>query len=444
MPSTRRAIRLSGDGRELLALAVPALGALIAEPLYVLADTAVVGRLGTAPLAGLGVASGALLFGYGLCVFLAYGTTAAVARLTGAGESRRAADQAIQGLWLALILGVLLTVVGTLSADAIVSGLGASGDVAEQAAIYLRVSLLGAPAMLLMLAGVGYLRGLKDTVRPLQVAVGTAVLNLVVELVLIFGMDQGIGASAAATVVAQWVGAACYLIWIGRDVRRRHASLAPRVGSIGRLLTVSAQLLVRNLSLTGTFLIGTSVATRIGRVDVAAHQVAFQVWMVTALTMDAVAIAAQAMVGERLGAGDVARAVSIGRRVIAWSVAMGAALCVVLLAVRTPVAGIFSEDPAVVALAGFLLVHVAFMAPLGGVAFALDGVLIGAGDQRFMARAMAGSAVVAATAMVIGRQADLGIGWLWGAIWLFMGARSALLGLRFVGDRWQVTGAERQ
>ncbi len=444
MPSTRRAIRLSGDGRELLALAVPALGALIAEPLYVLADTAVVGRLGTAPLAGLGVASGALLFGYGLCVFLAYGTTAAVARLTGAGESRRAADQAIQGLWLALILGVLLTVVGTLSADAIVSGLGASGDVAEQAAIYLRVSLLGAPAMLLMLAGVGYLRGLKDTVRPLQVAVGTAVLNLVVELVLIFGMDQGIGASAAATVVAQWVGAACYLIWIGRDVRRRHASLAPRVGSIGRLLTVSAQLLVRNLSLTGTFLIGTSVATRIGRVDVAAHQVAFQMWMVTALTMDAVAIAAQAMVGERLGAGDVARAVSIGRRVIAWSVAMGAALCVVLLAVRTPVAGIFSEDPAVVALAGFLLVHVAFMAPLGGVAFALDGVLIGAGDQRFMARAMAGSAVVAATAMVIGRQADLGIGWLWGAIWLFMGARSILLGLRFLGDRWQVTGAERQ
>ena len=149
------------------------------------------------------------------------------------------------------------------------------------------------------------------------------------------------------------------------------------------------------------------------------------------------------MVGERLGAGDVARAISIGRRVIAWSVGMGIVLGVVLLAVRTPVAGIFSEDPAVVALAGFLLVHVAFMAPLGGVAFALDGVLIGAGDQRFMARAMAGSAVAAATVMVLGRQADLGIGWLWGAIWLFMAARSILLGLRFVGDRWQVVGAER-
>ena len=435
--------RLSYDGRELLTLAVPALGALLAEPLYLLADTAVVGRLGTDPLAGLGVASGALLFGYGLCVFLAYGTTAAVARLTGAGEDRRAADQAIQGLWLAAVLGMALAVVGIATTDAIVSGLGATGAVADQAATYLRTSLLGAPAMLLMLAGVGYLRGRKDTIRPLQVAVGTAVLNLGLELVLILGMNRGIGASAAATVVAQWTGAACYLGWIGRDVVRRRASLTPHLGSIGRMLTVSAQLLVRNLSLAGTFLVGTSVATRIGRVDVAAHQVAFQVWMATALTMDAVAIAAQAMVGERLGAGDAVGAVSIGKRVIAWSVGMGLALAVVLVAARESVATVFSDDPAVVALAGFLLVHVALMAPLGGVAFALDGVLIGAGDQRFMARAMAGAAVVSVTAMVAGRLAGQGIGWLWAAIWLFIGLRSILLGLRFASDRWQVVGAER-
>ena len=435
--------RLSYDGRELLTLAVPALGALLAEPLYLLADTAVVGSLGTDPLAGLGVASGALLFGYGLCVFLAYGTTAAVARLTGAGEDRRAADQAIQGLWLAAVLGMALAVGGIATTDAIVSGLGATGAVADQAATYLRTSLRGAPAMLLMLAGVGYLRGRKDTIRPLQVAVGTAVLNLGLELVLILGMDRGIGASAAATVVAQWSGAACYLGWIGRDVVRRRASLTPHLGSIGRMLTVSAQLLVRNLSLAGTFLVGTSVATRIGRVDVAAHQVAFQVWMATALTMDAVAIAAQAMVGERLGAGDAVGAVSIGKRVIAWSVGMGLALAVVLVAARESVATVFSDDPAVVALAGFLLVHVALMAPLGGVAFALDGVLIGAGDQRFMARAMAGAAVVSVTAMVAGRLAGQGIGWLWAAIWLFIGLRSILLGLRFASDRWQVVGAER-
>ena len=434
---------LSSDGRELFSLAVPALGALIAEPLYVLADTAVVGRLGTAPLAGLGVASGALLFGYGLCIFLAYGTTAAVARLTGAGEHRQAAEQAIQSLWLAATLGIVLAVVGNLATDSIVSGLGATGEVADQAAIYLRVSLWGAPAMLLMMAGVGYLYGLKDTVKPLQVAVGTAGLNLVLELFLILGMGHGIGASAAATVVAQWLGATCYLFWIGRAVGWRQVPLTPQLGSIGRLLTVSGQLLIRNLSLAGTFLTATAVVTRIGQVNVAAHQVAFQVWTVAVLAMDAVAIAAQAMVGERLGSGDAEGAMSIGRRVIAWSVAVGLVLGIAVLVIRMPLAAIFSDDPAVVALVGFLLIHVALMAPLGGVAFALDGILIGAGDQRFMARAMTCSAFVAIVAMVLGRLNDLGIGWLWAAIWLSMIVRSLLLGARFSGGRWQVVGAER-
>ena len=431
------------DDRELFRLAVPALGALVAEPLYVLADTAVVGHLGTAPLAGLGVASGFLMFGYGLCVFLAYGTTATVARLSGAGEHRWAADQGVQGLWLALALGVVLAAAGIALADRIVTLVGAEGDVARQASIYLRISLLGAPAMLVMLAGVGYLRGLKDTLRPLQVAVGTAILNLVVELVLIVGLGYGIGASAAATVVAQWLGAACYLAWVGRAVRRNHASLVPHARSIRRLLVVSSRLLVRNLSLTGTFLVGTSVAARIGRVDVAAHQIAFQVWMASALIMDAVAIAAQAMVGNLLGAGEVSGTRRLGRRVIGWSVATGALIGLMLLVTRGLVAGAFSGDPNVVGLAGFLLLHVALMAPLGGVAFALDGILIGAGDERFMARAMATSAVLAVAAMVSGRLAGLGIGWLWAAIWLFMAARSILFIRRFAGHRWQVVGAER-
>jgi len=435
--------RLSDDGREILRLAVPALGALVAEPLYVLADTAVVGHLGTGPLGGLGVASAALLFAYGLCIFLAYGTTASVARLTGAGEHRRAADQAVQGLWLALGIGIGLAAVGIPLAGSIVGALGADGDVADHATTYLRISLLGAPGMLLMLAGVGYLRGLKDNVRPLRVAVGTAILNLVLELVLILGLDLGIGASAAATVVAQWTGAACYLARIGRDVRQRRASLGPHPANIIRMLTVSGQLLARNLSLTGMFLVGTSVATRIGRDDVAAHQVAFQVWVAAALAMDAVAIAAQAMVGERLGAGDAASARRIGRRVIAWSAAMGLAMLPVLLATRHGVAGVFSADAQVVSLAAFLLVHVALMAPVGGIAFALDGILIGAGDQAFMARAMAATSVATVAAMVVGRLADLGIGWLWGAIWLATVLRSGIFLTRFAGDRWQVVGAER-
>jgi putative MATE family efflux protein len=436
-------LRLGRDDRELLGLAIPALGALLAEPLYVLTDTAVVGHLGTAQLGGLGVASGALMFGYGLCIFLAYGTTAAVARLSGAGEQHRAAEQAVQSLWLALGLGVVLAVVGSTMSDGLIGMLGAEGETARHAGTYLRISLLGAPAMLLMLAGVGYLRGLRDTVRPLWVAVGTAILNLVLELVLVFGLDMGIGASAAATVVAQWAGAGCFIIWIGREVRRHGVPLHPRPGSIVRLLTVSSQLLVRNLSLTGTFLVGTAVAARIGDVEVAAHQVAFQTWMLLVLMMDAAAIAAQTMVGERLGAGDTAAARRIGTRTIIWSVAVGVLGGLVLAIWRGDVAGIFTSDPDVVAVAGFLLLHSALMAPLGAVAFALDGVLIGAGDQRFMATAMVGAAGLAITAMVVGRMADLGIGWLWAAFWLFFAARSMILGLRFLGDRWQVVGAER-
>ena len=426
----------------MLRLAVPAVGALVAEPLYLLADTAVVGHLGTSPLAGLAVASGVLLFAYGMCIFLAYGTTASVARLTGAGRPEAAAAQAVQGLWLAASLGVTLAVLGAWFGQRLLGLLGAEGPVLDQAGTYLRISLLGAPAMLVMLAGVGYLRGLRDTVRPLWVAVGTAALNLILEVVLIYGFGLGIGASAAATVVAQWIGAGCYLVWIGSEVRCYGVSLGPDRSALGRLALVSTDLMVRNLSLGGTFLVGTSVAARIGAAPVAAHQVAFHLWMTLALTMDGLAIAAQAMVGTALGAGDGDGARRIGRRTIVWSVGVGITLGLALLLARDSVSGLFSNDPAVVGLVGFLFLHVGLMAPLSGVAFALDGILIGAGDQRFMARAMTASALLATAAMAAGRLADLGIGWLWAAIWVFVAGRSVILGARFRGNHWVVLGAD--
>ena len=435
-------MELGGTDRELLRLAVPAVGALVAEPLYLLADTAVVGHLGTSPLAGLAVASGVLLFAYGMCIFLAYGTTASVARLTGAGRPELAAAQAVQGLWLAASLGVVLAVLGTWFGQRLLGLLGAEGTVLDQAGTYLRISLLGAPAMLVMLAGVGYLRGLRDTVRPLWVAVGTAALNLILEVVLIYGFGLGIGASAAATVVAQWIGAGCYLVWIGSEVRCYEVSLGPDWSALRRLALVSTDLMVRNLSLGGTFLVGASVAARIGTAPVAAHQVAFLVWMMLSLTMDGLAIAAQAMVGTALGAGDGDGARRIGRRTIVWSVGVGITLGLALLLARDSVSGLFSNDPAVVGLAGFLLLHVGLMAPLSGVAFALDGILIGAGDQRFMARAMTASALLATAAMAAGRLADLGIGWLWAAIWVFVAGRSVILGARFRGNHWVVLGAD--
>ena len=435
-------MQLGGTDRELLRLAVPAVGALVAEPLYLLADTAVVGHLGTSPLAGLAVASGVLLFAYGMCIFLAYGTTASVARLTGAGRPELAAAQAVQGLWLAASLGVALAVLGAWFGQRLLGLLGAEGTVLDQAGTYLRISLLGAPAMLVMLAGVGYLRGLRDTVRPLWVAVGTAALNLILEVVLIYGFGLGIGASAAATVVAQWIGAGCYLVWIGSEVRCYEVSLGPDWSALRRLALVSTDLMVRNLSLGGTFLVGTSVAARIGAAPVAAHQVAFLVWMMLALTMDGLAIAAQAMVGTALGAGDGDGARRIGRRTIVWSVGVGITLGLALLLARDSVSGLFSNDPAVVGLVGFLVLHVGLMAPLSGVAFALDGILIGAGDQRFMARAMTASALLATAAMAAGRLADLGIGWLWAAIWVFVAGRSVILGARFRGNHWVVLGAD--
>ena len=435
-------MQLGGTDRELLRLAVPAVGALVAEPLYLLADTAVVGHLGTSPLAGLAVASGVLLFAYGMCIFLAYGTTASVARLTGAGRPELAAAQAVQGLWLAASLGVALAVLGAWFGQRLLGLLGAEGTVLDQAGTYLRISLLGAPAMLVMLAGVGYLRGRRDTVRPLWVAVGTAALNLILEVVLIYGFGLGIGASAAATVVAQWIGAGCYLVWIGSEVRCYEVSLGPDWSALRRLARVSTDLMVRNLSLGGTFLVGTSVAARIGTAPVAAHQVAFLVWMMLALTMDGLAIAAQAMVGTALGAGDGDGARRIGRRTIVWSVGVGITLGLALLVARDSVSGLFSNDPAVVGLVGFLFLHVGLMAPLSGVAFALDGILIGAGDQRFMARAMTASALLATAAMAAGRLADLGIGWLWAAIWVFVAGRSVILGARFRGNHWVVLGAD--
>lgn len=435
-------MQLGGTDRELLRLAVPAVGALVAEPLYLLADTAVVGHLGTSPLAGLAVASGVLLFAYGMCIFLAYGTTASVARLTGAGRPELAAAQAVQGLWLAASLGVVLAVLGAWFGQRLLGLLGAEGTVLDQAGTYLRISLLGAPAMLVMLAGVGYLRGRRDTVRPLWVAVGTAALNLILEVVLIYGFGLGIGASAAATVVAQWIGAGCYLVWIGSEVRCYEVSLGPDWSALRRLALVSTDLMVRNLSLGGTFLVGTSVAARIGAAPVAAHQVAFLVWMMLSLTMDGLAIAAQAMVGTALGAGDGDGARRIGRRTIVWSVGVGITLGLALLLARDSVSGLFSNDPAVVGLVGFLFLHVGLMAPLSGVAFALDGILIGAGDQRFMARAMTASALLATAAMAAGRLADLGIGWLWAAIWVFVAGRSVILGARFRGNHWVVLGAD--
>jgi putative MATE family efflux protein len=431
---------MNAHDREIVRLAVPAFFALVAEPVYVLTDTAIVGHLGTPQLAGLSAASAVLLSGYSIFIFLAYGTTAAVARLVGAGEPRRAAHQAVQGIWLALVIGVALVAVGFALARPLIELFTDDPEVQHHGLAYLRISLLGVPAMLVTFAGVGYLRGLQDTMRPLVVAVASAVVNLVVEVVLVYGFDRGIGASALSTVIAQWLAAGAYLWWIAAAVTGHGVGLGPDLAAIRALARVGLDLFVRTVALRGSFTVAAIAAARIGTVDLAAHEIAFQTVYLLSLALDAIAIAGQALVGRLLGAGDRHVARTAANRMIRWSVLLATAAGLVVVALRTVVPHAFSDDAAVRELTAFLLLHTAALQPVNGAVFALDGILIGAGDQRFLAWAMVGAAALFLPIVVTVRAYDLGIGWLWFGLEVFAVARLVPLALRYRTGRWAVTG----
>ncbi len=415
----------------------------MAEPVYILTDTAVVGHLGTDQLAGLAVASSILLINYSLFIFLAYGTTASVARLLGAQRPGDAAHEAVQGMWLAFGLGVVLVVVGLVFSGPLVALLGATGAVRHYALLYLRISLFGIPATLIVLAGTGYLRGLQDTTTPLVVALVSASANLVLELWLIFGLGFGLGASALSTVVAQVGSAIVYIWWVRRAVRRHQVRLLPHGATLGRLAVVGRDLFVRTAALRGSLLVATAVATRLGTVALAAHQIAFEIWSFLALALDAVAIAGQALIGRYLGAGDVASARRSGRRMLEWGVGAGFVLGLATLALHTVAPRVFTSDPAVIEVCAFLLVFVAVTQPVNGAVFVLDGLLIGAGDLRFLARAMAVSFLAFVPCALAVLALGGGIGWLWAALVVFMLVRLVTLGWRWAGADWAVTGAGR-
>jgi putative MATE family efflux protein len=437
-----RVARRSPYDRDILRLALPAFGALVAEPLYRLTDTAVVGHLGTDELAGMTIANAVLATGYAVFIFLAYGTTQAVARLIGAGEHERAAHQAVQSLWLAVVLGIGLAAALWTGTGPLVALLGGEGAVADHATTYLRISVLGLPVTFVILAGTGYLRGLQDTRTPLVVAVGTALVNLVLEVWWIFGLDAGIGASALSTVVAEAIAAVVYVTMIRRATREHRTPWRPDRRVIAGLGRAGVALLLRTAALRGSFTLATAVAARIGTADLAAHQIAFEVMFLLALSLDAIAIAGQALTGRFLGGGDADAARASGRRMIEWSVLAGTVVGLVLAAVSRVLPEVFSDDPEVLALAGFLLLCVAALQPLNGLVFALDGILIGAGDLAFLAKAMVIAAAVFVPAAVGVLVLDLGIGWVWAAIALLFVARATVLTARFVGDGWVRLGAD--
>ncbi|MFJ7261804.1 MATE family efflux transporter [Streptomyces globosus] len=429
--------------REILALAVPAFGALVAEPLFVLADSAIVGHLGTPQLAGLGIAAALLTTAVSVFVFLAYATTAAVSRRVGAGDLKAAIRQGMDGIWLALLLGAAVAAAVLPTAPRLVSLLGASDTVAPYATTYLRISALGIPAMLMVLAATGVIRGLQDTRTPLYVAVGGFALNAGLNAALVYGAGLGIAGSAWGTVLAQFAMAGAYLVVVVRGARRHGASLRPDAAGIRACAQAGAPLLVRTLSLRAVLMIATFVAARLGDADVAAHQILLSLWSLLAFALDAIAIAGQAIIGRYLGAGDTDGAKAVCRRMVQWGIVSGTVLGLLLAAARPLIVPLFTTDPAVEeALLPALLV-VAASQPVAGIVFVLDGVLMGAGDGRYLAWAMLATLAVFAPAALLVPVLGGGLMALWMAMTLMMLVRMATLRLRTRSGRWAVAGATR-
>ncbi|WP_308196760.1 MATE family efflux transporter [Agromyces atrinae] len=427
------------------ALAFPALGALIAEPLFLLADTAMIGHLGETPLAGLGLAAAILQTIIGLMVFLAYATTPAVARRFGAGDERGGVAAGIDGLWLAAGIGVVLAVAGWFAAPALIGAFGPAADVAHEASVYLTISMLGLPAMLVVFAATGLLRGLQDTRTPLIVAGAGFAANVALNALLIYGLGWGIAGSAIGTVIAQWGMVAVYLVVAARHARRVGAGLLPRGFGVVSGARSGGWLFLRTLSLRAALLLATFAATSAGSAELAAFQIAMTIFSTLAFALDALAIAAQALVGKGLGAGDVAGVRSVLRRCLVWGAGGGAVLGLVLAALSGVIGPLFTSSASVSDILPPTLLVLALSVPLGGVVFVLDGVLIGAGDARYLA--WTGLVNLAAFAPLVGLVLAFGPGgaaslaWLMAAFALgYLGARAVTLSLRARGTRWMRTG----
>lgn len=431
--------------REILRLAVPAFLALVAEPLYLLADAAIIGHLGTPQLAGFGIAGAIISTVVGLCIFLAYGTTASVARRIGAGDLRGALAQGIDGVWLAVFIGAVTTVAGVGLSGRLVAIFNAGEEVGDHATTYLRFAFLGVIPLLLMLASTGILRGLQDTRTPLYVAVAGNLINVALNVYLVYGLDLGIAGSAIGTDLAQLVSAAALVFVVVRAARREGAPLTPDLPGVRRAAHAGVALVIRTLTLRASLLVMTYGAAVLGATSIATHQLAATLWIFLAFALDAIAIAAQAITGRYLGAGDVEATRSVTSRMIWWGVLSGIATGVALAAAAPFLGVLFTNDPAVRDMLWPVLLVAAVFQPVAGVVFVLDGVLIGAGDGRYLAwGGIAVLALFAPLALVAVRYAPErgdGLMWLWVAFGIgFMCARAVVLVHRARSDRWMVTG----
>jgi len=442
-PSLRRSNR--EQDREIVRLAVPAFLALVAEPLFLLSDAAIIGHLGTPELAGLGIAGAIISTAIGLCVFLAYGTTASVARQVGAGDLKGALAQGVDGIWLAVLIGSATTLGGVALSGPLVDLFQGGAEVTGHAETYLRWAFVGAVPLLIMLAATGVLRGLQDTRTPLYVAVAGNLLNVGLNVLLVYGFDLGIAGSAIGTVLAQAASAAALLVVVVRAARREGASMRPDLPGVRRAAHAGIALVIRTLTLRASLLVMTYGAATLGATSVATNQLALTIWTFLAFALDAIAIAAQAITGRYLGAGDVKGTRAVTNRMIWWGIISGLASGLALAATAPFLGPLFTNDPAVRELLWPVLLVAAVFQPVAGVVFVLDGVLIGAGDGRYLAW---GGVVVlvifaplALTSVGFAPDAGPALLWLWVSFGVgFMCARAVVLLHRARGECWMVTG----
>jgi len=416
---------------------VPALGALAAEPLYVLVDTAIVGHLGRSQLAALGAAATALSV-LAMFNFLQYGTTAQVARASGAGEPQVARRLGAQALWLSLAIGVTLAVVVAVLAGPIVGLVGVEGVTADYAVTYLRIVSIGIPSFFVALGGQGFLRGVSDLTSPLVVLVLANVLNIVLEVLFVYGFDWGIEGSAWGTAIAQTCMGLAFVWLIARRIGRE--DLSPALALARRLLSVGKYLFVRTAALISAFFLAGLVVARMGDAELGAYQISFQLWLFLALVLDAIAIAGQIIVGRELGAGRPERAYDASVRMISLSVGTGALFAVLLLAFADQLPRIFTGDAEVLAQCALLWPIFAAMQPLNGAVFALDGILIGASDGPYIAASMIFALLACGLALATAVAAGWGVRGVWAALAVLIAVRLVTMGARFVRRRWLVTG----
>jgi putative MATE family efflux protein len=426
--------------RQVARLALPALVVLAAEPLYVLVDTAVVGHLGRTPLAALAVGAVVLGLAAWFGVVIAFGTTGRAARHYGAGARAAAVAEGVQASWLALGLGAVMLVILELLAAPIAGTLAGSSGVAGPAAGWLRVAALGIPGLLLATAGNGWMRGVQDTRRPPRYILGANLLSAGLAPLLVYGAGLGLTGSAIANAVAQTVSGALFV----RALVAEGVPLRPHPGLIRAQVVVGRDLVLRGAAFQACFLSATAVAGRFGGAALGAHQIALQLWMFCALALDAVAIAAQSLVGAALGASDAVGARALARRIGLIGLATGTAFGVLILALAGVLPRLFSTDPEVYRQAMRAWPWFAGMQPLAGVVFALDGVLVGAGDLRFLRDLTIGAALGGfLPAIWLAYGLHLGLGGVWAGLALFVAIRFVAMVARVRTGRWAVVGAVR-